>query len=74
MTRRFKTKQEALNWMLQEEMIHGNCIDNSRFAFTDDDNEMRIYQEQVDHGCCGFYENTVIVDGRWARIGCNYGH
>jgi hypothetical protein len=50
------------------------CIDNYRFAYLDDEKGMKKYNEAKELGCCGFYDDEVIIAGRKATIGCNYGH
>ena len=49
-------------------------VDNRRFAAADSRKDMRRYNAQKDHGCCGYYDATVTVMGRLFWIGCNYGH
>ena len=68
----FKTKDEAVEWMESE--IDDPCIDNIRFAYKDDEEEMRKYDEQCARGCCGYYDSEVNVNGRFAMVGCNFGH
>jgi hypothetical protein len=48
--------------------------DNYRFAFLDDPAAVAAYEEAERAGCCGSYDADIIVAGRPAWIGCNYGH
>ena len=68
----FKTKEDAFDWM--EEQVDDPCVDNYRFAFIDDENEMITYENLQATGCCGFFDVEIMVDGKLATIGCNYGH
>ena len=68
----FKTKEDAYVWL--DDQVDDPCIDNYRFAFKDDEAMMKIYDEQAEGGCCGIADYNVIVDGREATVGCNYGH
>ena len=51
-----------------------NCIDNYRFAYVDDETAMFLYHEAQADGCCGGFDEKVLVNGKEAMIGCNYGH
>jgi hypothetical protein len=66
----FETKEEALSWLRDE--IDDPCMDNFRFAF--DDEPQGEYMDAQYHGCCGSADRQVIVAGRSAQVGCNYGH
>lgn len=68
----FSTEQEAIDGMI--ETVDDPCIDNIRFAFMDDDTAMSEYENAKDDGCCGFHDEEILVNGRKAMIGCNYGH
>lgn len=68
----FDTQEEAEEWMDLE--VDDPCVDNYRFAFLDDEDAMAIYDKQKEAGCCGDFDEEVIVAGRPAMIGCNYGH
>lgn len=71
----FATEDEAFAWMYQNlEDEDERCIDNGRFAFVDDDAAMTEFDRRANDGCCGSCEYTIVVDGRLAVIGCNYGH
>ena len=68
----FTSEGVAMAWMVEE--VNDSCMDNSRFAFEDDEEAMRNYEEQKNSGCCGSFDEDIIVAGRPAKIGCNYGH
>lgn len=68
----FDNINDAADWMVAE--VNDPCIDNIRFAFEDDAVECEKYAAQVLDGCCGFFDKIIIVDGKRASIGCNYGH
>lgn len=68
----FQTEDEAMEWM--SDLVNDPCVDNHRFAYDDDIEAGRVFQEQSDNGCCGSFEREIIVNGRKAWIGCNYGH
>jgi hypothetical protein len=71
----FATEDEAYEWMAEGfERDDERCVDNHRFAYKDDDEGMAKYREAEEQGCCGFYDCDIIVGGRPATIGCNYGH
>lgn len=68
----FATLDEAIKWM--DEQVDDPCIDNRRHAHVDDAAEMAEYKAAKDSGCCGSFDEEVIVAGRVMTIGCNYGH
>lgn len=68
----FATKEEAFEWMTGQ--VDDPCIDNYRFAFLDDNNMMVEYERKANQGCCGSADYDIMVDGRRAVVGCNYGH
>jgi hypothetical protein len=68
----YPTYEDAEGAMLQQ--VDDPCIDNIRFAYLDDKEAMALYEEAKKNGCCGFCDLEVIVAGRRAMIGCNYGH
>jgi hypothetical protein len=67
----FNSEAEAWDWM---DSLGFEYMDNERFAFTHDPEEMQEYNEKQSQGCCGFFDEKIMVDGRLAMIGCNYGH
>lgn len=48
--------------------------DNTRFAWLDDPAAVKVYEQQEQHGCCGFVDLLVIIGTRPALIGLNFGH
>jgi hypothetical protein len=68
----FDTKEQAQEWMLQE--VDDPCIDNLRFALIADTEAMERYEEYRAQGCCGSFDEMVMIGRNPAMIGCNYGH
>lgn len=33
-----------------------------------------LYESIRDEGCCGFFDEEIMINGRLAKIGCNFGH
>jgi hypothetical protein len=69
----FATEEDAFTWMY-EELQDEDCRDNERFAFLDDPAAVAAFDDASSHGCCGSAEFEIIVGGRKAIIGCNFGH
>jgi hypothetical protein len=70
--RRFATEAEAEEWLYNE--VDDGCIDNFRLAYEDDPSGSAAYEKAYANGCCGEADYDVVIGGRRARIGCNYGH
>lgn len=70
MTNEFASLQDAQEWMVAE--VDDECIDNYRFAWLDE--SQAEYDAAYENGCCGCFDSTITINGRWATIGCNYGH
>ena len=68
----FGAREEAIEYV--KLIANDDCIDNLRFAFSDDDDAMDDYYSARDLGCCGFVDIDIVVGGRMAIVGCNYGH
>lgn len=68
----FSSKKDAFDWM--EEAVSDPCVDNHRFAFVDDAEATEKFNEQCEDGCCGSFNEKILVNGKEALIGCNYGH
>lgn len=68
----FESKDDAIEWMC--DTVDDLYIDNIRFAFMDDDEAIAKYDEQQARGCCGFFDEEIIVANKPATVGCNYGH
>lgn len=69
----FNSVKDAFAWL--EKTNQDDCYDQHRFVFVDElkskgNKYYKIYQK----GCCGSDDTTVIVNGRLAVIGCNFGH
>lgn len=54
--------------------LDDTTMDNERFAYLDDPEMVAKYLEAFKNGCCGFYDDIEVVNGRLAVFGCNYGH
>ncbi len=67
----FETKADAFDWLLEQDLDY---MDNERFAYLDDPEQVAAYEDAREHGCCGYVDVDIIVGGRPAMIGCNYGH
>lgn len=75
MTEHFKSREDAIAAMIESLESEGEeYIDNERFAFIDDAEEIAVYRAREESGCCGFHDAEVVVAGRAALVGCNYGH
>jgi len=62
------------NRFIMDYLNNEDCIDNDRFAFIDDEYMMEAYNNIIAEGCCGSSDVKIMVDGRLATIGRNYGH
>ncbi len=51
-----------------------SCVDNIRFAATNDAIALLKYEETRQTGCCGFFDDYATFENITYRIGCNYGH
>lgn len=71
-TPRFDTEEAAHAFMRAH--VDDPCIDNERIAYLDDHDSLRAYDNARAGGCCGFTDVEVLVAGRLAVVGCNYGH
>ena len=68
----FYTKEDAIAWVM--DFVDDPYVDNDRFAFADDDKACAAYEEQRVLGCCGEFDTRIMVNGKDAFVGCNYGH
>jgi hypothetical protein len=68
----FDSFEAAIAWMYDE--VDDPFVDNVRTAHVGDEAAMAAYDDARDHGCCGFFDADVVVAGRPAMVGCNYGH
>jgi hypothetical protein len=68
----FEDLTAANEWM--EDTVNDPCIDNFRATPTSDDDGMIKYDMIRNSGCCGFFDDFVLIGGIEWFIGCNYGH
>ena len=68
----FDTFGDAFEWLHKK--VDDPCIDNDRMYFLGDAVAEKVFLDQSENGCCGALEVDVIIAGKKARIGCNYGH
>lgn len=71
---KFNSEKEASEWMFNEAVVDEDCVDNYRFAYEDDSASVTVYEQIMSEGCCGFFDKLIMVAGRLATIGCNFGH
>ena len=50
------------------------CADNWRFAWNDDNTEMTAYAAVSNAGTAEPFDEKVVIEGREAWVGCNYGY
>jgi hypothetical protein len=48
--------------------------DNFRAAPVNNPEKWAIYKSAFNDGCCGFYDDSIIIDNIQWDIGFNYGH
>lgn len=70
----FYSEKEASNWLFNEVVVNQEYVDNYRFAFKDEHWSMSAYNKACNKGCCGSFDEEIMVNGRLAIIGCNFGH
>jgi hypothetical protein len=68
----FRTEQDALDWLCEE--VDDPYIDNGRIGYPDDPESMAAYEKAKADGCCGSSDEDVVINGRPAIVGCNFGH
>ncbi len=72
---KFDTEKDAIADMYQKLNDDNEwCNDNDRIGYYDDEKSMQAYKNIKSKGCCGFRDYDVIIAGRKAIIGCNFGH
>ena len=69
----FGTEKEARAY-LDGAMSMSDCVDNQRFAYQANEEQMKRYKEQKERGCCGFVDWCISINGEIAFMGYNYGH
>lgn len=67
----FDTISEALKWLVRKTRCD---IENQRFAFQDNVDEMKIYHEKRSQGCLCSFDYEVLVGGKPAMVGCHRKH
>lgn len=72
MDRHYSTQDEAQDALVAD--VDDPSIDNHRFAYLDDEDGVAAYEDRRREGCCGSRDVEVVIAGRAAIIGCNYGH
>jgi hypothetical protein len=50
------------------------CVDNARFALRSDYDSVAEYNLDRDAGCCGSYDEEMVVGTQTWLFGFNYGH
>ena len=68
----FATEEDA--WEYLRNYDDDGCVDQKAIGYEDDPASMEAYLRIREGGCCGSFDADVIIAGRKARIGCNYGH
>ena len=69
----FDIPSQVLN-ALEERMINCECVDNIRIARSGDSDSIQQYELQRAHGCCGYVDEEIHVDGLLWFYGFNHGH
>lgn len=69
----FPDEQAAIDH-LESQFDGSDNPDNFRFAYLDDLAGLEAYEKAVSRGCCGYADIEILVGGRPAMVGCNYGH
>lgn len=71
--------KNVVQWALNiiETAVDDSCMDNYRLAKVSDKRALKVYREQQENGCCGFYDIVKRCPYDFFReyhIGFNYGH
>ena len=68
------TEAEAWKWVYEK--VDDPFVDNYRLEYLDVNPRAAwaAYDAIRDSGCCGSFDAKVIIGGREAMIGCNFGH
>ena len=69
----FDTYAEFEEW-IAEQMADDEFADNYRFAYVDDVEACMRYEDARNNGCCGYFDRAIIIAGKHAMVGYNYGH
>lgn len=65
---------DLINEKFNEIVCEYEYPDNFRFCLVGDDKQMKEYIRRGRDGCCGFYDEEVVIEGKKYKIGFNYGH
>ncbi len=67
---------EKLFRMLQVAIVdYGDCFnDNWRYCKVGHTPSEKLYREMHEKGCCGYYDDKVVINGDTYKIGFNFGH
>jgi len=66
-------------WIRERLNFHSSSrdyTDNFRAACKTDLNQLSLYDQQYNSGCCGFADRIEVcpIDGKTYKLGFNYGH
>lgn len=64
--------REALNEAIEREGL--DCADNFRFARVGNEDEEFAFNRAIEDGCCGSFNQKLMIGDFEYMIGCNYGH
>lgn len=67
-------QREAVHAFFDAPENDQECRDNLRMARTSNADEVNQYYDQQNHGCCGFCDKELEVEGETILVGYNYGH
>ena len=67
----FPDEQSAFDWLYDE--VDDPYTDNYRVGYRDDPASMAEYERLESQGCCGSASAEVVIAGRPAVVGLNYG-
>ena len=70
--REFRKIKFAIGWMYST--VDDPYTDNLRYCFLDNPEQVKEYKKRQKKGCCGCFDEKVLVNSRPAMVGCNYGH
>lgn len=72
--RRWPEAVEVLMEHIEAQGLEHEYPDNFRVARSEDSFEKVVYENARRSGCCGSFEEEVLIRGVKFMIGCNYGH
>ena len=50
------------------------CANNYRYYEIGNDTQQEVYTRMRQNGCCGFYDEHCTINGKFYKIGFNFGH